>query len=238
MTRVTSFAVGLVGLMGLCGPAGAVMVTPGNNPNGEPNLYTIMNSLYGAGNYTQLDSSAFTSTTNTGQSLYANYEVRYAADPGAYGVRGGDGTFHSIMSFTGGTGPLSSGGTATPASGSVTSSLLTSWVPMGGNFSVAYKNTATGDVFSSDSTLNGDGDIHVILFALNNEPGTFVGGWKDLFGLGDRDYNDAIIQWTVTAGDPPDPVPEPATTALLGTACLAFGIFNRKRKAGRQSPTP
>jgi hypothetical protein len=220
-------AVGLVGSAMFAVPAAATIVTPGANPNGEPFLYDVMNSLYGVGQWTQLDSTTGATVINTGQDYTLSFQARYAGDPAAVGIIGSDGTFHSLTT-------LSSGGTATPASGSLSNSVLSGWVPPGGAFTFGYRNTATGDLFSSDPSKNADAAIHLILFALSNQPNTFIAAWDDVFGLGDRYYNDAIVKVTV-ASDGPLGIPEPASLALMGAACFllaAAGLSGRYRPRG------
>jgi hypothetical protein len=235
VARATMLALGLMGGMALHNPASAIMVTPAHNPNGEPFLYDIMNSTYGAGNYTQLDSTNGAVGTNVGQSYFVNYQVRYAADPGTYGLLTDNGTFHSLMSFTGGTGPLSAGAVATPPTALLSNAALSSWVPFGSTFTTGFRDTATGATFSSDPSKNADGLVHLIMFELTNRSTpnslTFVGAWKDALGLGDGDYNDLILEWTVTFASDPTPVPEPATLALLGASCLLLAGARLKSKS-------
>lgn len=209
--------VGFVGLLAWGMPAHAIMVTPASVGGGgnEPGLYASMNSLYGAGNWVQEDSKQYQTQSNPNTSYQVTFEGRYAQDAGTFGYIV-NGAFTSVMSFTAGSGPQDMGGTVGAS---------TAVIPAMEKWNFGYQNTTRGWLFSSDRTMNPDGLDHLIVFQITNMTNTFVLAWKDWWGGGDLDYNDAILQ---VAWNPALPVPEPATILLLGAACI--GLFARRWK--------
>ena len=55
--------------------------------------------------------------------------------------------------------------------------------------------------------------------------GNFVVAWEDLPGLGDKDYNDLVVQVNGAAL----PSPEPGTLLLLGTGFVGMRTMVRRR---------
>lgn len=206
LAQVGICAAGILALGALGSPARATMVTPGSNPS-EPSLYQLMNNIYGAGNWVQLDDSSTQTVTNGGQSITLNYDVRYASDTGTFGVFKDGTSFSPFMNV--------SGNTATPTSVQITPSMLSTNI--GGIYSWGYKNDTTGQLFSGNNAMNADQRAHLIIFAIPNLTNTFVLAWEDMVG-GDYDYNDLLLQesWVLT----PTPVPEPLTISLLGSALI------------------
>jgi hypothetical protein len=98
-----------------------------------------------------------------------------------------------------------------------------------------------GGVFYSDSTLNIEGEDHMVAYEGTGDlvqlPGHNAGYWvaeeyilgfEDLTGGSgsDFDYNDMVVMVQSVK-----PVPEPATLILVGSGLLAGAAFRRRRSA-------
>ena len=98
--------------------------------------------------------------------------------------------------------------------------------------------TDTNATWSSNVSGNADHFNHVYATAFSADgdipAGTFV-GFEDLFGGGDRDYNDIEFVFTNTASAPVQAapaapaVPEPASLSLLGLGLMALPVWRKKR---------
>jgi len=89
--------------------------------------------------------------------------------------------------------------------------------------------------FYSQSALNADGVDHMVAYQGGVERGTFNGrpwaadafllAWEDLWGGGDRDYDDFGVMIGSIAS-----VPEPAVLTLFGVALLGLGAAAIRRR--------
>jgi hypothetical protein len=193
-------------------------------PEGEWDLYDIMDELYGD-NYTRVPDTndMFWFETDGGVNAIALYA---AADQqlGYLAV----GTETNVL-----IGPELTENIVPPNS----TSLGTFQVTNGGPF--VFLNAANGypgvETFYSDPALNSDGQDHMVTFRVTNLLNTYVIAFEDLpIGnpltrggssvTGDQDYNDLVVQVTNAA-----PVPEPGTMFLLAVGSLGLAVTLRKR---------
>lgn len=98
-------------------------------------------------------------------------------------------------------------------------------------------NGANGgtDTYTADAASNPDGMQHVVSYALPGSPYLII-GFEDLFGGGDRDYNDIVFAVDIGAANVERLVavaaPEPATWAMMGlTLALAGWRFRRRERS-------
>lgn len=93
--------------------------------------------------------------------------------------------------------------------------------------------TNTGNTFfTGPASRNPDGIFHNVTNQV--APGDVYVGFEDLFGGGDRDYNDNIFRFTGAIQDSPVPVnvPEPASiVGLLAVGALASRLKGAPKKA-------
>ena len=85
---------------------------------------------------------------------------------------------------------------------------------------------ATDNIFSTDATVNRDGLKHTIAYAPNGSPYLLI-GFEDLFGGGDKDYNDLLFAVAVA---PLTSAPEPSTTLILGSFLLVVIYFKSRQQ--------
>jgi hypothetical protein len=87
--------------------------------------------------------------------------------------------------------------------------------------------------FTGAGSVNPDGLAHALaVTTFDAELRLFVTevGFEDLFGGGDRDYNDFMFRLT-NVYDPPPAIPEPGTLALLGLGLAGIGVLRRRKTA-------
>jgi hypothetical protein len=99
-------------------------------------------------------------------------------------------------------------------------------------FLIANGASGGSDVFSTDQSANKDGINHVVAFAyaMANSPFLII-GFEDIWGGGDRDFNDLLFAVDIGATNIRNltATPEPAmATTLLGLLGLAFQRRTRR----------
>ncbi len=100
-----------------------------------------------------------------------------------------------------------------------------------GNFTVRddfrfWMSPDSPDKWSSQQSDNPDGFDHMVTYSVNSgaSAGAKVIAWE-AGNPGDRDYNDLVVE---VAGV--QPVPEPASIALMGGGLFAFGLWTARRR--------
>jgi len=102
---------------------------------------------------------------------------------------------------------------------------------IGDTFGFYLEVTNTGRTYYSHASLNFDGFDYLAVFETAGEGGVtnpfdLILAWEDIYGGGDKDYNDMVIAVNdVTA------VPEPGTLALIGLGLFGLGLARRKQQS-------
>ena len=203
------------------------IVTP--NPLGEPDLITILNSIYGVDGYVRVSDNLDT-LWQVSSPFTAKVIGTYASSLGAFGMciicDGSD-----DIDFT-------------PSIPPNTKSELD--LPLAPNSAVVdgiYRlftdsflddpdpdlSGSVGRVFSAP-WLNPGGVDHMVTFRVLGKPNTYIVAFEDWFNTSnyasDRDFNDTALEITAQA------IPEPGSLALLGSGLLlGFSIMRRRSKA-------
>lgn len=99
--------------------------------------------------------------------------------------------------------------------------------------------TTSSNTFYSQTAQNADGIDHLVAFqggptrgTLNGNPwlsNEYLLAWEDIYGGGDRDFDDFAVLVESVVG-----VPEPAGIALFGLGLLAVGVVSRRRLTSKR----
>ncbi len=84
-------------------------------------------------------------------------------------------------------------------------------------------------LWSSNPDDNADGLDHMVTYVDDDDPYHYFVGFEDLYGGGDRDYNDLVIELHQVI-DGPTQVPEPGTLTLMGVGLAALGLLRRRQR--------
>ena len=151
-----------------------------------------------------------------GDSLYA------AGGDVTITFEGSDAAYDSLISINGGVAFFPNHGTA----GGAVVDLGT--FAAGTLLDVALTVSNTGHTFHTGSgASNPDGIAHAnVIYNYQGVSGLTYVGFEDLFGGGDKDYNDHQFAFTMIAA----PVPEARTFALLAGGLAGLAVVMRRRR--------
>ncbi len=184
---------------------------------GELNLtgdHGVLDQLYGMENLLRVDDSRDKLWMRTGGAVNVTAKARFAGYSFLFGYEHGTG-FQSLFGVHG------SNLSVWDSHGSFSTDGPFSW----------NIDPSGAPIWSSNYLDNSDLLDHMVTYLITS--GTYTGNyilaWEDLSGLGDRDYNDLVLE--VGGAKPYFDTPEPATFTLLG-ACLlvVWGTVIRRKK--------
>jgi len=209
--------------------ASAASFTAININPGEPSLFYLLDSIYGAGDYERISDdldAVWTSQDLIGATAIgknANAKQRLGVCLLC------DGSDNVLI------------GPAVTQGGFISVTLLDEIFVFGGP-SFRWFDAAFGDPYVataySDPLLNRRAVDQMVTFAIKDRPGVFVLAFEDRpsgipYIASDRDFNDFLVEVRFAVPPPEEEipsVPEPAGIALLGGALLALGLAGARRK--------
>ena len=209
----------------------AAFTTVNANP-GEPSLFSLLDAIYGAGNYERISDDL--------DGLWIADDligVTAVSKNSAASERLG------VCVICDGTDSVQLGPTVSQ-DGNVSVALFDGTFTFAGPlfrwYDAAFGVPVVGTVYS-DASLNANNTDHMVSFAINDRPGVFVIAFEDWVSTypvaSDRDFNDFIVEARFAPQEqipPPSDeipeVPEPAGIALFGGTLLVLGLVRRVRR--------
>jgi hypothetical protein len=98
----------------------------------------------------------------------------------------------------------------------------------GSEFGFYLKNDDKGFIWFSETGLNSDGYEHFVAF---EGDGMLWGGFEDLKGGGDEDFNDLVFKMRGVVGSGAPAMPEPTAALLFGAGLAVVARSNRRTRA-------
>ena len=215
MRRLVLLAVLVLGLSGLSASADTY-VAPYGSDGATTGLTTILDTIYGVGNYARVADVSDNTWWQIAGPGGATVEAKYAGNGNDLWTATTGGALDKLVVM----GVAGLTGTIAPS----VNPFLFADVTTGGSLS-----GSGGKYFVSDAELN-KGEDHMVTFKLIGSygilhPDTYVIAWEDLqYSGSDKDFNDLVVEVSGVK-----PVPDGGlTVALLGGAVALIGAFGRK----------
>jgi len=195
-------------------------ITPISNVNF---FHGLLDSTYGPGNYVRIDDDLdHLWNSSNATATYVDETDGFVPDFGYFAGAAGD-TFHPLLLDIDQPGPV-------PASVPVPDLSPLRW---------GLRVETSLDQFlynlNSNPADNGDSLDHMVTFRITGGPstGNYVVGWESLFGGGDRDFTDVVIELAGVQLA----VPEPGTCTLVVIGLAGLSLLRRSPRRVGNSPT-
>jgi len=210
-----------------CGSAFSATIVNDPYSGSEPNLYEIVNALYGTSFDSSADMEPFQIQTEIGDQAWD-----FATYAQVVGIFGGTGVTRTIQAFDA---DLNTVATVYSGTGTGYGSFGGTWINPSGlpedvfalRF-ISQRGTSAPSEWSSVEMMNPDQRDHLVVYDIGEmTDGRFSGcyllGWDGGFGATDLDFQDVVMTFCPVA-------PEPTSLMLVGMG-LAGLAYRRFRKA-------
>jgi hypothetical protein len=223
----------LLALVAMASTVMAGVTTQINPPSrpGEPGIRGIMNKLYGEGNFARVDDGydnlwSYASLENGS----AQFEAKFSAVGRAtFGFFGGTNSarFNPLFSVT-------NNGFANP-NNAKKAVLDPDKTHDPFRFGAFFGSGRVGKLYSSEEEQNFFDLDHMVTFKITSgdHAGAYVLAWEDARLLGDRDYQDLVVQvnGVKTFNAPPSAMPTVPAPAAMALGSLGLGFVGWLRRS-------
>jgi hypothetical protein len=197
---------------------------------GEPGIRGIMNKLYGQDNFVRVDDGYDSLWSYMAETGSAQFEAKFSAVGRAtFGFFSGADAARFNPLFS-----VRQYGFAKPQN-PITAELDPAKTNDPFRFGAFFGTGRLGRMYSSDAEQNFFDLDHMIAFQIlkdGQKTDVYVLAWEDARGLGDRDYQDLVVQVSGvrTANTPPSLLPTIPAPAAMGLGSLGLALVGWLRR--------